>query len=471
MLTHRDEGYPFNLYIPGIILISLLTAWGIVQLSPSTSMFLVVLLALFVVGFLKTEWALYLLIFSMLLSPEIVLGSLSHGTAVESSRSLVIRLDDVLVLIISLGWLAKSAIYKELGLFLKTPLNKPIVGYVTVCLFSTLLGILFDRVRDKLGLLYVVKYIEYFFIYFIVVNNLHSRNQVKRYLVAILLTCVIVCVIALLQVPEGKRVTAPFEGAVGEPNTFGGYLALIFSVVLGLCFSLRSPNKILALAAMAVMIMVAFAFTLSRSSWIALVPMWLTLLVFCKKKEALIIATVLVVITSALVLPAQVEERISYTFQKHSRDSLEIGGISFDPSTSARIKSWKNVLQDIKNHPLMGFGITGYSFVDSQYFRTLIETGFVGLLAFLGLLLAIFRQIMRNLTQVKSPLFYGLELGMLAGIVAIYTHAIGANSFIIVRIMEPFWFLLAIAVVLPEIERQEAEGNTGTELKRMFPYR
>jgi len=101
----------------------------------------------------------------------------------------------------------------------------------------------------------------------------------------------------------------------------------------------------------------------------------------------------------------------------------------------------------------MGFGITGYSFVDSQYFRTLIELGFLGFLAFLYLLYKIFRQLIYSLQQVKQRAHRGFVLGMLAGAAAMFTHAIGANTFIIVRIMEPFWFLVAIAVILPEIER------------------
>ena len=31
------------------------------------------------------------------------------------------------------------------------------------------------------------------------------------------------------------------------------------------------------------------------------------------------------------------------------------------------------------------------------------------------------------------------------------THGIGANTFIIVRIMEPFWFLTAIVIMIPQV--------------------
>jgi hypothetical protein len=51
------------------------------------------------------------------------------------------------------------------------------------------------------------------------------------------------------------------------------------------------------------------------------------------------------------------------------------------------------------------------------------------------------------------PLFSGLSLGYLAGFTAMLTHSIGANSFIIVRIMEPFWFLTAMIIMIPTIEK------------------
>ena len=52
-----------------------------------------------------------------------------------------------------------------------------------------------------------------------------------------------------------------------------------------------------------------------------------------------------------------------------------------------------------------------------------------------------------------DPLFNGISLGYLAGFVAMLIHAIGANTFIIVRIMEPFWFLTAMIIMIPTIQQ------------------
>jgi len=55
---------------------------------------------------------------------------------------------------------------------------------------------------------------------------------------------------------------------------------------------------------------------------------------------------------------------------------------------------------------------------------------------------------MRKLLLVFCVLF--------AGLTAIVTHSIGANTFIIVRIMEPFWFMTGIIATLPTLVAKQA---------------
>jgi hypothetical protein len=54
----------------------------------------------------------------------------------------------------------------------------------------------------------------------------------------------------------------------------------------------------------------------------------------------------------------------------------------------------------------------------------------------------------------SDTLHKGLSMGFLAGFIGLLFHSIGANTFIIVRIMEPFWFVLAMVVMIPELESE-----------------
>jgi len=86
--------------------------------------------------------------------------------------------------------------------------------------------------------------------------------------------------------------------------------------------------------------------------------------------------------------PKVTKDRVSYTFTQGigRPDSVAIAGVHLDTSTSARIQSWEEAVRGLVQHPVLGFGITGYRFVDAQYVRVATETGFLGLFFFLLLL-------------------------------------------------------------------------------------
>jgi O-antigen ligase len=265
----------------------------------------------------------------------------------------------------------------------------------------------------------------------------------------------IVCLIAMYQIPSGIRVSAPFEGKEGEPNTLGGYLVLILSIVLGLLFSNYGTKKQkIFFGVLIFFILITLGATLSRSSWVALGPMLLALICFSKRKLVVIMPLIFLVIVTAFLLPSTVKERALFTVsQKAEEGQLKVGGVRIDTSTSARLSSWKNVLtRDFIEQPLIGYGITGYYFVDAQYPRVLAETGLLGLFFFIALLVAIYRNARQTWRRyADDPFYLGISTGFLAGFFAMVTHAIGANTFIIVRIMEPFWFLTAIVIMIPQI--------------------
>jgi O-antigen ligase len=249
-------------------------------------------------------------------------------------------------------------------------------------------------------------------------------------------------------------VSAPFEGDVGEPNTLGGYLVLMLSTVLGLSLTCGTKKQKLILLFLGFLILISLAATLSRSSWLSLVPMVLTLFYFSNKKMTIILAVLMILLISPFILPKSVTERVLFTFtQPKETGQITFGNVRIDTSTSARFEAWKNVLEkDFIQQPILGYGVTGYRFLDTQYARVLAETGLAGMITFLILLYSIYMNTLRTFRTTSDSFFKGLCLGYLAGFIAMLTHAIGTNTFIIVRIMEPFWFLTAIVIMIPIIE-------------------
>jgi O-antigen ligase len=441
------------------LLVALSTGFFITKYLPSTMLLGVLALIIFTVSFINIEWGLYILIFSMLLSPEIMTGETGGASL---GRGVTLRLEDFLLAVIGLSWFARNAVKKDLGLFLKTPLNKAILFYVLACVLSTGFGIMTGRVELKTGCFFVLKYLEYFIVFFMMVNHVRNTEQVKRFVFCLLLTCFIASIIGIFQIPGGGRVSAPFEGEIGEPNTFGGYLMFIGMVAAGLLAKTDNSKTKHLLAVLILCIIPSFLFTQSRTSYLAIVPALIVLGYMTDRRIIILGVLVVSLMVSPLFLPTAVKNRIMFTFtQPEEQGQIQIGDLRLDTSTSARLVSWKESLEDWPEHPIIGYGVTGYKFVDAQFPRVLVETGILGFIAFCYLLFSIFKVALNNLKELKTPYFQGLAIGFFAGFVGLIVHALGANTFIIVRIMEPFWFFAGIMVVMPAMERQQAEQTEG----------
>src|SRR5438477_8483124 len=242
---------------------------GLTRASFGYTMGALAAITLFALVFVRTDFGLYVVVFSMLLSPEF---GASSGGGIAEGRTIMVRSEDFILIVIGLAWLAKTAVNKELGIVAKTPLNRPILFYVVANIVATLLGYLMGNVNGMSGFFYVLKYVEYFVVYYMVVNNVEDRDQARRLVVAAFLTAAIVSLVGIAQIPSGERVSAPFEGEIGEPNTFGGYLLLMMAILSGLALETQATRVRAWAVALVGLMFVPFMFTLSRASYLGVIP-------------------------------------------------------------------------------------------------------------------------------------------------------------------------------------------------------
>ncbi|MFC1599153.1 O-antigen ligase family protein [Candidatus Omnitrophota bacterium] len=405
-----------------------------------------VALAVFFISFINTNFALVVLIFSMLLSPEFEVGGIP-------GRTVVLRADDILLFVVFLGWFFKMAINKELGLIRSNPLNRPIIVYIFVTIIATLLGAFQGYVEIKQSFFYLLKYVEYFIIFFMVANNLKTVKQARIFVFFLLLTCFFVCLYTYMNAETMTRASAPFEGETGEPNTLGGYLLLMIAVTIGLLLHSQSTGQSILLIGLLGCMVVPYLQTLSRGAWLGFLPMFITLIIITRKKKVILfLILIFLVVLGPFILPQRVKGRILITFLPGRHYELLGKRMTFDESSARRIESWRHALQKWSRRPLLGQGVPGGVNLDAQYPRVLLEVGLIGFMVFIWLKMMIFRAGWRAYVLTKDNTFaQGLSLGFLAGFVGLLAHAFVAETFILIRIMEPFWFLAAIVVMLPEI--------------------
>lgn len=404
-----------------------------------------------VISFFRTDIGICILILSLSLSPEVDVASVP-------GRSVSIRLDDFLLFILFFTWLAKITVYKQFKLLKQTPLNMPLGFYTVICILSTLSGSSQGDVVFIKGIFYLLKYVEYFMLFFIVTNNLDNRAQIRQFIILLLVTSVPIILYGYSQIGSGIRISMPFEGA-NEPNTFGGYLIIIFSIsscliLSALDWATRLPNLILV-----VLLVFPFIYTYSRASILGIVSSFIiSIFVFPRRIVILLLASYLLVSVSPILLPEKFFTRLQEPFTaKKKVEVAPVFGIELNPGDSSytKIQSLQNVIALWEERPFLGYGVTGIGLVDTQYARILGETGLLGFGAFIWMILTIIRLCFMIFRNSSDNFFQAITRGYFCCLIGLLIHGLGANTFIITRIMGPFWLLTAIIVSIPLIEGKD----------------
>jgi len=438
-----------------------------ILLTKPTLLITASIIAVFIltISFFSPYTGLTFLVFSMLLSPELKVAGVP-------GRDVVVRIDDLLIFAVFFGWFARSVFSKKIEVVI-TEVLTPMFFYTIICIISTYFGVTSGIVNFKKAFFYILKYTEYFIIYFLTTQIVQTRQQVKNLVIAFLITSVVVNIYGISLIGKVPRIYAPFDApgaeatltggevGAGEANTYGGYLIIVISLLISLfCYSELPTTNFLYLF-LIIFSLIPLAYTKSRSSYFSFVPMVLTIIFLTEKKRTLILSGVLLLFAlSPIVFPsatATVVERIKETFAgpTYSEEEAVILGFKVkELSALARVKSWQRIIFEfLPKRPILGFGVTGVGLVDTQIPLIIGETGILGFTIFLWLIFSVFKNSIYTFKTAQDPLLKSISLCVISSLVGLLFHSVGANTFIIIRIMEPFWFLCGIVISISQLKK------------------
>lgn len=394
----------------------------------------------------RADFGVYILIIAMLLSPEIELEDVQSG-----HRNFTIRYDDLLIVVIFMGVMVKLAFEGKFSLWQASPVNMPILLYYGACLLSTLLALerslgAWDR---SLAFFTLGKMLQFYLVFWLVGHATTSLRQVRYQLGLFFCVALIVAGYGIYSIGTTPRVSAPFESGGTEPNTLGGYLVICICVALALSTQAREWRWRLLFLAITAVCGLPLLYTLSRASYLAIITG--AVVVGVVGRSYLILGTLVVVLlASPVIMPPEVIERVAYTFQEEH--GYDVGGVVMvDKSTGERFMVWRKVgfiLTLAPVYALFGGGVAWERVLDSQYARVILETGLVGLAAFVVLQISVMRTVRQAYRWTDDWVARGLAMGMFAVTFALIVHSTGTISFLIVRIMMPFWVLAAMCVYI-----------------------
>jgi hypothetical protein len=378
----------------------------------------------YIVTFIDLTLGLAILIACVGLSPELTIGGIQN-----------LRLEDFVVPALLLSWITRM-------MQQRIPLAPMIVApalplYAGAIVLATMLGVASGTTSLSSAVLYMGKFVEFFLIYLLILNNITKREEFR----ALAAFAVLVALASALMVASvySAEQSSRFNGPLGETaNMYGGYLILNIAIAMGLYLHAPTPGGRLATASAVVLLGIPLLYTYSRTSFVAI--MVAILLFGILKDRRLLVVALIVGILMPVIAPDAIWSRIS-----------TITGVATgeEPSSwTSRLYAWRFLGgRALAESPLLGFGLASVQLgmVDNEYVRVFIDTGAVGLALFLWVLARLARRATSLVDRLSPQTFErGFASGYWIAFVAMAVHAIGATSYTSIRTMECFIVLTGL---------------------------
>jgi len=398
----------------------------------------------FCLAFFYPKSGLALLIVSILVAPNMELMELG-------SRVLIIRISDIILAFLLLGWLARSAIKRE-NMFLGSPVNIPILLFSILMCVSTYFGIYKGLTSPAESLVFLVKRIQYFVIFWVTYNNCKTIKQVKTYVIFLLLGVLAVDIYAIYQRLSGT-VTVNSTFGEGQANVLGGFLLFMLFIIIGLLFINKKGISWPFLIILLFTTIPVYLFTNSRASYLAFfIAFILATIIFRKYILLSVFLLFLYVLFSFLVfMPYDIIHGL-YTIS-----SLQL--IGMDSSLQARFMAWKLYWPNIVENFFIGHGLGSVQlgFVDNQYIMELLDTGILGLLTLIWIFVSLIK-VSLSIRKSNDLFIRAISFGFFGGLLGLIIQAMTITNFYTIKTMEPFWFLVGLVVALYRIDKEREKS-------------
>lgn len=306
---------------------------------------------------------------------------------------------------------------------------------------------------------------RYILLYYLVVNNFHTIDQLKRLVQAVLISAGLVVAYGLYQYVQGVDISA-FEWVDGEqfpllkvrifstlqnPNLLAGFLVIIAALAAGLGLNAEDRRRKTALLVLIIALLVCLVLTYSRGAWLSVLAVVGAYgVLYSRKTFWLLLFVPVVVVAGHDVLMERLMSIVNPT----------------DTSATLRIALWESTLAMIADRPLFGIGWGAYPLVypaydffindpgttifhaHNMYLHIAAEIGVPGLLAFLALMFGHVRLALALAENATNRWVGGLMLGVLAAVIGLAVG--GLTDYILYnpQMSMLFWLLNALTVVV-----------------------
>jgi len=406
-----------------------------------------------------------LLISAIALSPSFSAGEIARGRVIE------IRVEDILIIILGLVWIANFFISGR-GKIEKPPLLLPILAWLGIGFISVLTNLIFGNLEVSRGFFYFLKEIEYFFIYFYLFYHIRSFDSAKFIIKFWIFLGALNVAYVIYQIATGSLRGEQGPAAISEWGVFptGGFFLLLFifffNIFLYYFLNLNISNiKKGILAVMTISPVIGVFGTASRTNFFALiVSIFLTLLfLFAIKKRFKLIfvsISILILIASIFIFASKelhLDRVTRITTLTEFIHTYETGRVIFtmDVIEEALRGGSRTLLL-----PFIGYGKGYVGEAHSQYARNFVETGIVGSIIFLILIFAIIKKAWLGFLRSQDAFSTGIASGLLVATLTMLFMSLAVEVFLSVKPSEVYWSFAAITMAVLTLQKSNNAIST-----------
>ncbi|MFQ5686983.1 MAG: O-antigen ligase family protein [Candidatus Scalindua sp.] len=310
----------------------------------------------------------------------------------------------------------------------------------------------------------IVRWLELFVIYYLTINLINDDKKMRMILYSIFLTVGMVSILGIINYYNsvgyiffGHRASSFF----GNPNPFAGYVALIIPVLFGMLMASVSLWERITLGIVTVLSIAAWFLTFSRASLISLTLTMILLFFLAKaKKKVPLLLVILFAIFAVTFIFSDVRDGFIDRFRP----------IFMHRVLEHRAMCYSVGFDMVKDDIILGIGIGNYpllitkftknvsliqTHLHSLYLQIFVETGIMGLSAFVFWLVCIVKYLVSSLKALEKTGNYSLFVGLVGGVI-VYLFNNLSEVLTVHGIHLQWGIILGLAVVLTQL--RESEG-------------
>lgn len=342
------------------------------------------------------------------------------------------------------------------------------VGLPYLCLIAVSIASFLNSIDMRSSFQGIAKLLQNALLFLICAEEIKDKRHISRIFCSLILGTGLASIDALWQVGFGrdfirgrgpilnlglKRATAAFPNA----NVLGVYLSAAAPLVIGMgLYYFKKVKKIIIILS-GFLVSVGILLTFSRGTALALYISILFLGI--ARKDKLIAAfLIIILLIFPFIAPSSVKD-----WAKEVNYNPAVFMLNAD-----RISIYRNTLNMIKHHPLIGVGINTFStnylkyklpepdnartadhmYAHNNFLQMAGETGLLGLAAFLWLLFRIFKKSASIYKGLTDEYLKVVSLSLIACFIAFLVNGLTETSLYYSRVAMIFWYLVGLSLAL-----------------------